>query len=86
MSAMFIRISGLASTKRRAGRWPASAATVWRGVTAGTVTVPIKLAKQVSAWPLREIEAVEEARIAGKSDDEIRALVRRLHEARKVAA
>ena len=82
MSAKFIRLSGLASTKGRPGRWPCSGATVWRNVADGTVPSPVKLAAQVTAWLTEEIEAVEKARIAGCSDDQVRDLVRQLHAAR----
>ncbi len=43
---------------------------------------PVKLGARMSAWPEHEIEAVLRARIAGKSADEIRALVRELVAAR----
>jgi prophage regulatory protein len=36
-------------------------------------------------WPSPEVDALLSARIAGKSEDEIRALVDRLHAARKAA-
>jgi prophage regulatory protein len=44
-----------------------------RGVAVGPRSV---------AWPAREVEAVNAARIAGRSNDEIRALVRQLEAAR----
>ena len=41
----------------------------------GLLTPPIKQGKRSSAWPLSEVLAINKARIAGKTDDEIRALV-----------
>jgi prophage regulatory protein len=37
-------------------------------------------------WPANEVAALNAARIAGKSDDEIRQLVRKLEAARKAMA
>jgi prophage regulatory protein len=37
-------------------------------------------------WPSEEVQALNAARIAGKSDEEIRALVVKLEAARKAAA
>lgn len=44
-------------------------------------TPPVK-AGRTSLWPASEIAAINAARIAGWSDDEIRALVKKLIEAR----
>jgi len=44
----------------------------------GIFTPPVKLTARSSAWPETEIAAINSARIAGKSDDDIRALVREL--------
>lgn len=41
--------------------------------------MPVKLGPRACAIPVRELEAVNAARIAGKTDDEVRALVVRLH-------
>ena len=41
----------------------------------GLFTPPIKQGKRSSAWPLSEVLAINKARIAGETDDEIRALV-----------
>lgn len=54
-------------------------------VHGGLLTRPLKLSTRCARWPSREIEAIQAARIAGKSDDEIRALVDRLHAARAQA-
>lgn len=52
----------------------------------GTCTAPVALGARSVGWPASEIEALNAARIAGKSDDAIRELVRSLHAARKAAA
>ena len=49
----------------------------------GLFTPPVKLTPRSSAWPEHEVDAINAARIAGKSNDEIRALVARLVEQRK---
>lgn len=50
------------------------------------LTEPVKIGPRAAAFPLREIDAINAARIAGKSDADIRALVERLHAARQSAA
>lgn len=51
-------------------------------IGAGLFTKPVKLGRRMSGWPDTEVEALNRARIAGKSDVEIKALVRRLEVAR----
>ena len=38
-----------------------------------------KLTVELGGWPSNEIAAINAARIAGKSDEELKALVTRLH-------
>lgn len=52
----------------------------------GLFTKPIKIGKRASGWPASEVAAINAARIAGKTDDEIRALVRKLMSARATLA
>lgn len=59
--------------------------TIYRDIRRGTFPKPVKIGA-VSAWPAAEIAAVNAARIAGKSDDEIRQLVASLHDQRRIAA
>lgn len=54
----------------------------YRDISKGLFTHPVKMGVKVSSWPESEVEALIRARIAGKSDDEIRALVGRLEAAR----
>lgn len=60
-----------------------SRSSIYEDVARGLLPSPIKIGLRASAWPLHEIDAVIAARIAGKSHDEIRALVRQLMAARK---
>lgn len=59
-----------------------SHASVYTAVRAGLFTVPVPIGQRAVGWPDTEVKAINAARIAGKSDDEIRALVGKLHEAR----
>lgn len=52
----------------------------------GLFTSPVPIGARAVGWPADELAALNSARIAGKSDDEIRALVAKLIAARKVAA
>ena len=49
----------------------------------GLFTKPVKIGPRASAWPEDEVAALNAARIAGWTDDEIRALVLKLEAARK---
>ena len=48
----------------------------------GLMTRPVLVGRRSVGWPAHEIDAINTARIAGKSDDEIRALVTCLEAAR----
>lgn len=52
----------------------------------GLFTPPVPIGARAVGWPADELAALNAARIAGKSDNEIRALVVKLEAARKVAA
>jgi len=60
--------------------------TLYEAVRKGLMVPPIKVTAKSSAWPASEVNAVLAARIAGKSDAEIRALVAQLISARKLCA
>lgn len=49
----------------------------------GLMTPPVRLGENSVAWPEHEITAINTARVAGKTDDEIRQLVARLVADRK---
>jgi prophage regulatory protein len=63
-----------------------SRSTIYWRIAQGLWTRPVKLGARASGWPASEVEALNSARIAGKTDDEIRALVSALHAARRLAA
>jgi prophage regulatory protein len=56
--------------------------TVYRRIAEGLFTRPIALGARSVAWPASEVAAINAARIAGMTDDEIRALVKNLEAAR----
>ncbi|MCF8169201.1 MAG: AlpA family phage regulatory protein [Rhodoferax sp.] len=63
-----------------------SDSSITSNVRAGTLTKPIQLGPRSVGWPDYEIKAITAARIAGKSDDQIRALVNSLHAKRQELA
>lgn len=54
-------------------------------IAEGLFTKPVKIGRRMSGWPDTEVAALNQARIAGKSNAEIRALVRKLELARVAA-
>lgn len=77
------RILRLPAVKSESGL---SRSTVYLRITQGLWTKPISLGARAVGWPSSEVAAINAARIAGKTDDEIRALVRKLEAARKTVA
>ena len=61
-----------------------SRSTIYLRVAQGLWTKQISLGPRCVGWPANEVEALNAARIAGKADDDIRALVLKLEAARKV--
>lgn len=59
--------------------------TVYHHMEIGLLPSPVKIGPRAVGWPSDEIEAIIAARIAGHSDDEIKALVSRLEGARRAA-
>ncbi len=59
-----------------------SRSTIYLRISEGLFPRPVSLGRRAVGWPAREVEAVNGARIAGQSDDAIRALVARLEAAR----
>jgi len=57
--------------------------TLYDRIKAGLFMHPIRIGARLSAWRASEVKAVNDAIAAGKSDDEIRAIVKELEEARK---
>ena len=55
-----------------------SRSTIYLRIAQGLWPKPVSLGARAVGWPAGEVAAVNAARIAGKSDDDIRALVTRL--------
>ena len=60
--------------------------TIYLRISQSLITSPVSLGANSVGWPLHEIGAIIAARVAGKSDDEIRLLVSELETARKLVA
>ncbi len=56
--------------------------SVYDHIKRGLFPPPVKLTERTSVWPENEVAELNAARIAGKSNDEIRELVRELVAAR----
>ena len=59
-----------------------SHASIYTAIHAGLFTMPVAIGQRSVGWPSDEVQSINEARIAGKSDAEIKALVVQLHTAR----
>lgn len=59
-----------------------SHASIYNAVRAGLFTNPVHIGQRAVGWPKNEVHALVAARIAGKSDAEIKELVNRLHAGR----
>ncbi|MCP4476144.1 MAG: AlpA family phage regulatory protein [Gammaproteobacteria bacterium] len=57
--------------------------TIYLRISQGLWTKPVNLGARSVGWPVKEIESINSARIAGLSDSEIRTLVRDLEVKRK---
>ena len=60
-----------------------SRSTIYLRISQGLWTRQISLGPRCIGWPANEVAALNAARISGKTDDEIRALVVKLEAARK---
>lgn len=56
--------------------------TLYRDIQRGLFPKPVEIGGGSVAWPSNEVDAMNKARIAGKSDDEIKLLVIELEAAR----
>lgn len=63
-----------------------SRSTIYLRIAQGLWTKPVSLGARAVGWPSGEVAAINAARIAGKTDEEVRALVVKLEAARKAAA
>jgi prophage regulatory protein len=62
-----------------------SRSTIYLRISERLWTKPVSLGPRAVGWPSDEVAALIAARIAGKTDDEIRGLVAKLEAARKDA-
>jgi prophage regulatory protein len=60
-----------------------SRSTIYQRIADGLWTKPVSLGARAVGWPSDEIDAINSARVAGKSDEEIRTLVAKLEADRK---
>lgn len=52
-----------------------SRTTIYKKIKSGLFTKPVSIGGQRVAWPANEVQTIINARIAGKSEDEIKKLV-----------
>ena len=76
------KIHRLPAVKSQSGL---SRSTIYLRIDQRLWTKPISLGGRAVGWPENEVDAINAARISGKSNDEIRALVVKLEAARKSA-
>lgn len=62
-----------------------SRSTIYLRMSQGLWTKPVSLGARAVAWPAGDVAALNAARIAGKTDEQIRALVLKLEAARLAA-
>ena len=62
-----------------------SRSTIYLRISQGLWPKPISIGPRAVGWPAREVAALNEARIAGQTEAEIRALVCRLEAQRRMA-
>jgi len=67
------------------GKRGRSRSSHYQDIQQGLFTRPVQIGMRAVGWPSSEVEALNAARIAGKTDDGIRELVMMLEEARKTA-
>ena len=60
-----------------------STASIYNNIRDGLWTDPVKIGRRSVGWASDEVEAINNYRIAGASDEQIRGLVTELHAKRK---
>ncbi len=80
---MVVTILRLPTVLRERGR---SRSAHYLDIQQGLFTRPVTIGARAVGWPASEVAALNAARIAGKSDEEIRTLVVKLEAARKMVA
>lgn len=56
-----------------------SHASIYNAIRAGLFTNPVPIGQRAVGWPDDEVKAINAARVAGASDEQIRILVKQLH-------
>lgn len=56
-----------------------STASIYNNINAGLWTKPVRTGQRSVGWPSDEVVAVNKARVAGATDEQLRQLVIRLH-------
>ena len=56
-----------------------STASIYYNINAGLWTKPVRIGQRSVGWPSDEVVAVNKARVAGATDEQLRQLVIRLH-------
>jgi len=56
-----------------------SHASIYNAIRAGLFTNPVLIGQRSVGWPSGEVQAINAARIAGKSNEQLRELVNCLH-------
>lgn len=80
MSQKILRLPNVLSERGR------SRSAHYLDIQQGLFTRPVAIGLRAVGWPSGEVAAINAARIAGKNDEEIRALVVKLEADRKAAA
>ena len=76
-------IDRLAQVKE--GRGFTSSASIYNEIRDGLFPRPIRIGERASGWYRHEWQAINQARAAGKSKEQIKALVNKLHSDRVTA-
>ena len=63
-----------------------SDASAYNSIRAGVLTTGVAIGQRSRGWPDYEVKAIAAARIAGRSDEEVRHLVQELHAKRSELA
>ena len=72
-----MKILRLPSVKAEMGH--RSDASIYNAIRAGLFPVGVQIGQRARGWPDYEVKAINSARIAGKSEEEIRNIVRGLY-------
>jgi len=59
-----------------------SDASIYNAIRAGLFPAGVPIGQRAKGWPDYEVNAINSARVAGKTEDEIRELVKSLHSKR----